>query len=112
MCISEPLQLLTRYIEAHNAGVRTGDFTAVVSLFHTDGKLRFQGASLGPFSGRAMIAKAFRDSPPVDQLTIQSATSLSIDTAEAIFGWKQSDARGRIVLRATEHGIDELVVFL
>jgi len=64
------LSLLEREVEAFNAGVRTGDWTALVELFADDAELEFVGIPVGPFRGRAAIAEAYRTQPPDDEIVL------------------------------------------
>ena len=46
------------YVAAFNAGVRTGDWRAMLALVHEDATLEFFGIPVGPFHGRAAIRDA------------------------------------------------------
>jgi steroid delta-isomerase len=63
---------LADYVERFNAGVRTGDFGAIVELYADDGELAFDGVPVGPFRGRDAIAEAYGVRPPDDELRVTS----------------------------------------
>ena len=64
------MRLLEREVEAFNAGVRTGDWSAFVDLFTDDAELEFVGIPVGPFRGRVAIAAAYRAQPPDDEIVL------------------------------------------
>lgn len=80
-------ELLYSYMEAHNTGVRTGNFDFLVGLFHPDAEFRFEGLDFGPFLGREAIAHAFRHYPPDDELYL-GATHLEHGRASALYCWR------------------------
>ena len=46
------VSLLERRVENFNAGVRTGDWSAMLALMTDDVELEFAGVPVGPFAGR------------------------------------------------------------
>lgn len=65
-----PLDLLRRHIANFNAGVRAGDFSAMVDEFTPDAEMTFTGIPVGPFQGRAEIALAYAEQPPDDAIRL------------------------------------------
>ncbi len=47
-----PMGLLAAYVEAHNTGVRSGDFEALVGLLLPTASMRFHGIDIGPVCKR------------------------------------------------------------
>jgi len=64
------MNLLERYVQLHNEGVRTGSFAGLMELFSLQAVLSFEGIPLGPFEGRDAIARAFAKHPPDDLLVL------------------------------------------
>ena len=81
-----PKELLTAYVEAHNAGVRSGDYEALGDLLLPTASMRFQGAEIGPFDSAKAILQAFHEQPPDDELVVQLIRT-SGDRAVATYGW-------------------------
>jgi hypothetical protein len=88
-----PAQILRAYVEAHNGGVRSGDFARLGALLTEDATMRFKGIDAGPFVGRAAILAAFAKSPPRDELVL-----LTQRGAQATYAWRRRRTRpaGRI----------------
>ncbi|HEY3541088.1 MAG TPA: nuclear transport factor 2 family protein [Gaiellaceae bacterium] len=63
------------YVAAFNAGVRTGDWAAMLALVHDDATLEFVGIPVGPFHGRAAIGEAYMQQPPDDELVLLDDTT-------------------------------------
>ena len=64
------MTLLDEHVERFNAGVRNGDFSAMVEALAQDAEMRFEGIPVGPFHGRDAIGKAYRAQPPDDELVV------------------------------------------
>jgi steroid Delta-isomerase len=64
------VSLLEREVQAFNAGVRSGDWSALVELFADDAELEFVGIPVGPFRGREAIGEAYRAQPPDDEIVL------------------------------------------
>ena len=65
-----PVDALRAHVERFNAGVRAGDFSAMLDGLAEDAELEFVGVPVGPFRGRAEIAEAYRVRPPDDEILI------------------------------------------
>lgn len=65
-----PLDLLRRHVGNFNAGVRTGDFSAMVGEFAADAEMEFTGIPAGQFRGKAEIASAYAQQPPDDTIRL------------------------------------------
>jgi hypothetical protein len=64
-------EFLEHIVALYNAGIRTRDFSGLVSLFADDGVLDFEGTPQLPFRGKAAIAQHFVDDPPDDEVRIK-----------------------------------------
>ena len=85
--------VLNRYVHLHNQGVDSGDFSALIELFHSEAEMRFDGIPVGPFLGREAILVAFQENPPDDHLVLLESTGAG-DAAR--YGWR---ARSQALLR-------------
>jgi hypothetical protein len=103
--------LLERYVEAHNAAVRSGDWSSFGDWFTEDAELRFEGASVGPFRGRDAIQAAYDQRPPDDEVEMRGATEEG-ERIVADYGWAQERGVRAGELRVTRDGdrIRELVI--
>ena len=101
MCL--PQELLLAYIEAHNAGFRSGDFEAVNELLHPTASMRFYGTEMGPFDSAEAILQAFREQPPDDELVVQSIRTIGDKTAEATYAWESAHGKLAGRLRVVAH---------
>ena len=92
------------YVAAFNAGVRTGDWTAMLALVHEDATLEFFGVPVGPFQGRAAIRDAYTQQPPDDELVLLDDTT---------YAWAREPARpaGELQLEARGDKISRIRVF-
>src|SRR2546427_3815934 len=92
-----PALILQKYVERHNLGVRTGDFSTMLALLDRDARMVLQGRPAGPFAGRAAIAEAFAENPPDDELIIAEPGG-GAHAASAAYAWKTkpSAPAGRI----------------
>ena len=79
--------LLIAYVEAHNAGFRSGDFEALGELLHPTASMRYYGIEMGPFDSAEAILQAFRDHPPDDELVVQSIRAVGDKSATATYSW-------------------------
>ena len=104
-------ELFDRHVERFNSGVRTGDFGPMLEQFTADAELHFEGIPVGPFVGRSVIAEAYAQNPPDDEIDI-----LGVETAAgslvAEYAWKKDDGRraGRMIMTTREGRIARLVV--
>ena len=78
--------LLERHISLFNAGVRTGDFGPMLDQFSPDASLFFEGVPVGPFLGRAAIAKAYATTPPTEGIVLLEAHE-DHDVITARYAW-------------------------
>jgi hypothetical protein len=86
--------LLGRIVAGFNAGVRSGDFAALIALFTDDGVLDLQGIPGDPFAGREEIVAHFRDDPPDDEISVRR-WKVRGETVVAEFYWHDiSEAPG------------------
>ena len=69
MSLSE-IEIVQNYVALHNLGVRTGDYSQLMSLFTPDAEMVFEFGNLGTVRGTREISRAFRDHPPTDELVI------------------------------------------
>lgn len=65
-------ELLEEHVSRFNAAIRSGSFESFLELFAEDAELAFEGVPVGPFSGRAAIAAAYREQPPDDEIRVLS----------------------------------------
>ena len=97
-----PEELLAAYVEAHNEGVRSGDYEALGALLLPTASLRFTGSAAGPFDNAAAILQAFREQPPEDELVVQSIRTKGDKTAVATYSWANAPGKsaGRLGILA------------
>jgi hypothetical protein len=88
-----PKELLAAYVEAHNAGFRSGDFEPVNELLHATASMRFYGIEMGPFDSAEAILQGFRVQPPEDELVVQSIRAIGNKTAEATYAWESAPGK-------------------
>jgi hypothetical protein len=102
---------LDRYIDAHNAAVRSGDWSRFGEWFADDAELRFEGVPIGPFRGREEIRDAYEARPPDDEVDIRNVRSQGERTI-ADYGWQADGGVRAGELRVTWDGdlIRELVI--
>jgi hypothetical protein len=75
-----------RHIEAFNAAVGSGEWSAFAEHFTTGAVMRFIGLPVGPFAGRTAIAEAYAAQPPTDTIAVRWVESDGdVDTVG--FGW-------------------------
>ena len=103
--------LLEDHVRRFNAGVRSGDFGPMLELFADEGELAFEGAPVGPFSGRDAIAAAYRARPPDDEINVLDAEERSDGSIVAAYAWRRGGARaGELRLSRDGNRISRLVV--
>jgi steroid Delta-isomerase len=104
------LQPLLDHVARFNAGVRSGDFGAMLDAFCADAEMRFINAPAGPFYGRDNIAAAYAANPPADEIEISNARVVD-DTLVADYGWRKQRTRaGELRLTLGDGCITRLVV--
>jgi steroid delta-isomerase len=105
--------LLTDHVARFNAGVRGGDFGAMVDGFTDDAELVFDGVPVGPFRGREAIAAAYRLQPPDDQIELLDAEQHGDGRVVATYAWRRRPGvpAGTLVLQHRDGRIARLVVY-
>jgi SnoaL-like domain len=105
------MRSLDRYIEAHNAAVRSGDWGPFAEWFTDDAEVRFEGVPVGPFRRRDGIRAAYEAQPPDDEVEIRNVREEG-DRMLADYGWKADEGVRAGELRITWDGdrISELVI--
>ena len=109
--LPEAVRLLHDHLIRFNEGVRTGDWAPMLERFADDGELVFEGVPAGPFRGRDVIAAAYAEQPPDDQIV---TLHVEDDGAEvtALYAWRAAPAEvaGRLVLTPRRNEIARLLV--
>lgn len=83
------IEILAEHVARFNAGVREGDFEAMVGGFTDDAELEFTGIPVGPFRGRDEIAAAYAAQPPDDQIDVLSVEQGPEERVTASYAWRQ-----------------------
>jgi steroid Delta-isomerase len=106
------LALLTGHVARFNAGVRGGDFGAMVDGFTDDAELVFEGIPVGPFRGRDAISAAYRAQPPDDEIELLDAEEGGQGRVVATYAWRRRPGipAGTLVLEPRDGRIARLVV--
>jgi steroid Delta-isomerase len=82
-------------VEAHvhgfHAAIVTGDWSAFLEGFCEDATMRFGGVPVGPFEGRAAIARAFAENPPTDTMRVAAVVAEGDEDA-VTFAWSSGGA--------------------
>jgi steroid Delta-isomerase len=81
--------LLAEYVERFNAGVRTGDWAAMLELVAPDAELEFSGIPVGPIAGREAIGEAYRSQPPDDEIVLLDR----LGDESAVYAWAKEPGR-------------------
>ena len=102
---------IDRYIEVHNAAVRSGDWARFADWFTDDAEVRFEGVPVGPFRGRDGIRAAYEAQPPDDEVEIRNVRDEG-DRTLADYAWQADRGVRAGELRLTWDGdlIRELVI--
>lgn len=109
--MSDPAALLADHVHRFNDAVRTGDFGELVDGFAADAEMSFEGAPVGPFSGREAIAAAYAAQPPDDEIRLLGQPRVEGETVETDYAWAADGRRaGRMILTARDGVIARLVV--
>jgi steroid delta-isomerase len=103
--------LFERHIERFNEGVRTGDFGPMIEEFTADAELHFEGVPVGPFVGRSVIAEAYAQNPPDDEVEVLDVETDG-DSIVARYAWKKNAGKpaGRMIMTLRDERIARLVV--
>jgi SnoaL-like protein len=102
---------IDQYIDAHNAAVRSGDWSEFATWFTDDAEVRFEGVPVGPFRGRDEIRAAYQARPPDDEVEIRAVRDEGTRTV-ADYGWRKDGGVRAGELRVEWDGdrIRELVI--
>jgi Family of unknown function (DUF6510) len=84
-----PLDVLRRCVGSFNAGVRTGDFSAMTGMFTDDGEMAFRAIPAGSFRGKAAIAGAYAQQPPDDTIRLLRCDCRD-SSASADYAWSKN----------------------
>ena len=101
--------LMDEYVVAHNRGVRSGDFSRMLSLFDPDAVMEFQGFGIGSLNGIADIGSAFSSSPPTDELEVV-AKKADGQIIVASYGWQNGSPGGMLTLIPQSGRIKRLII--
>jgi steroid Delta-isomerase len=105
------VSVLDEHVERFNAGVRSGDFSAMLENFADDATMVFEGVPVGPFMGKDAILQAYREQPPDDELDLLD-TRRDGDMFVAGYTWRREPNRraGELRLNVESDRITALVV--
>ena len=102
--------LLERHVRAFNHGVRDGEWEPMLARFADDASLRFENVPVGPYEGIDEIRRAYRESPPDDEILLLGVQEDARGTsATAAFAWARGGT-GRMVLELDAGRIRALTV--
>jgi len=105
------IDLLNRHVDLFNTAVHTGDFGPMLEAFTDDAELVFEGVPAGPYRGKDVIAAAYRDRPPDDEVEILEAGEEDDGLVVARYRWRHPTAPGgRMLLTRRGDRIARLVV--
>ena len=104
-------ELLHDHVESFNAGVRTGDWSSMLERFADTAEMEFRGVPVGPFIGKEVIAAAYREQPPDDELRVLEERERE-GRIEARYAWlaEPEIPAGELVLTAEGGLIRRLLV--
>jgi hypothetical protein len=91
-------EMLGRHVELFNSAVRSGDFGPMLDGFTDDAELVFEGVPAGPYKGKDVIAAAYRDRPPDDEVEILEASEVDDGLVVARYRWRDPNAPGGLML--------------
>ncbi|OLB75820.1 MAG: hypothetical protein AUI14_20240 [Actinobacteria bacterium 13_2_20CM_2_71_6] len=86
-------RLVANHVARFNRSVAAGDFTSLVESFADDATMSFEGVPVGPFTGRAAIAMAYRMSPPDDAIDLGEVHESGPDSARVEYTWRSDPAK-------------------
>lgn len=103
--------LFDRHVERFNSGVRTGDFGPMLEQFTADAELHFEGVPVGPFVGRSVIAEAYAQNPPDDEIDVLDVETDG-NSLVAHYAWRKDAGRpaGRMIMTPRADRIARLIV--
>jgi steroid Delta-isomerase len=92
-------RLAADHVRRFNASAAAGDFSPLVESLADDATMAFKGVDVGPFSGKAAIAEAYRQAPPDDTIDVIDVRATGPDSALVEYAWHAAPQRGRGRLR-------------
>jgi ketosteroid isomerase-like protein len=100
-------QLVADHVARFNRGVAAGDFAPLVESFADDATMSFAGVPVGPFTGKAAIAEAYRANPPDDAIEVIAVYESGPDHAYVGYVWRAdpAGATGEMRLRWRPEGL-------
>ncbi len=103
--------LLHEHVERFNAGVRSGDWGAMLEGFDDAAEMEFRGIPVGPFVGKDAIAAAYREQRPDDEMRVLEEREAD-GRVEARYAWlaEPDVAAGELFLTPANRSIRKLVV--
>jgi hypothetical protein len=96
-----PQQRALDHVQRFNSCVVEGDFSPLVDALSEDATMAFEGVAVGPFSGKAAIAEAYRQSPPDDAIEVYAVRQAGPDGALVEYAWRSDPARTTGQIRLT-----------
>jgi steroid delta-isomerase len=77
---------VAEHVAAFNDAVQSADWASFAGRFTPGATMDFRGLPVGPFNGRAQIARAYAEQPPTDTLMVCDVSSAGpVDTVR--FRW-------------------------
>ena len=103
---------LQEHVERFNDGVRSADFGPMLAHFTEDAALEFVGVPVGPFEGKAAIARAYREQPPDDEIDLLEGSQVEGEAIVAPYAWRRDAGQkaGELRLSVRDGLITRLVV--
>jgi steroid Delta-isomerase len=101
--------LLERHVELFNDAVGSGNYDAFLATFADDAVMRFDDLPVGPYLGKAAIARAYAEEPPRDTMALIDMEELGTDGVKASFEW-DAGGTGEMVLRWVDDQVVELTI--
>lgn len=88
----------------------TGEWGRFVDWFADDAVMKFRGPAVGPYTGKAAIALAYRENPPTD--TIELAADTFTDGEELVvpYRWRATGELGTMRFMSIGGLVSRLVV--
>lgn len=83
-------QLLDKYLQYHNSGIETKDFTRFFELLTVDSEMHFENINFGPLIGKKSVCNAFIINPPSDKLIFSNEIFPEGNAAKANYSWSKN----------------------
>jgi len=87
--LPSPTDVVHRYVDNHNAGVKGIGWEGLGALFDDDALLEFDGIPMGPVQGARAIVEIYRAHPPSEPLELIEVQETP-DGATASYSWSSS----------------------